>query len=125
MVTAENNSTPGDNARAAVVNRTRRVVRERAIAMQVRKRTAKDLVVPCLICSAILLLIASAVWTVADEGVAGWDGGLWKRVIEFGSDAGSSISILLIWFVPLSVVTAATVLLRRSRMPGQGDGASR
>ena len=125
MAATGNDSVSGNNARAAVVNRTRRVIRERALAMQVRKRTVKDLVVPCLICSAILLLIGRAVLTVADEGLAGWEGGLWKRVTEFGSDAGSSISILLIWFVPLSVVTAATVLLRRNRMPGQGNGVSR
>ena len=113
------------NARAAVVNRTHRVIRERATAMQARKRTVRDLMVPVAICSALLLLIASAVWTVADEGLAGWEGGLWKRVLQFGEEAGSSISILLIWFLPLTVITAAIVLLRRNRSSNANDGAAR
>ena len=93
--------------------------------MQARKRTVRDLVVPCLICSALLLLIAIAVWTVADENLSGWEDGLWRRVLQLGGDAGSSISILLVWFLPLSVVTAAAVLLSKSRTSRQGDGVSR
>ncbi len=120
-----NNLGPGMNARAAIVNRTHRVIRERATAMQARKRTVRDLVVPCVICSVLLLLIAVAVWTVADEGLSGWEDGFWKRVLEFGSDAGSSISILLVWFLPLSVVMAAVVLLRKNRTHSHGDGVSR
>jgi hypothetical protein len=103
------------DARSAVVKRTHRVVRERAAAMQARKRTVRDLVVPFAICSALLLLIATAVWTVADEGLAGWEGGIWKRILQLGGDAGNSISLLLIWFLPISVITAAVVLIRRSR----------
>lgn len=118
-------SVSAGNARAAVVNRTHRVVRERATAMQARKRTVRDLMVPVAICSAVLLAIATAVWTVADEGVTGWEDGLWKRVMQLGGDAGSSISILLVWFLPLSVITAAIVLLRRSRSSNVDDGVAR
>ena len=113
------------NARAAVVNRTHRVIRERATAMQARKRTVRGLMVPVAICSALLLAIATAVWAVADEGLAGWEGGLWKRVLQFGGEAGNSVSILLIWFLPLTVITAAIVLLRRSRNSSLDEGASR
>ncbi len=112
-------------ARAAVVNRTHRVIRERAVAMQARRRTVRDLVLPCLICSALLLLIAFAVWTVADEGLAGLEGGLWHRVLELGGDAGSSVSILLVWFLPISVITAAVVLLRRGKAHHPGQGVAR
>jgi hypothetical protein len=104
---------PVFDARASVVNRTRRVVRARADAMQERKRTVRDLVVPFSICSTILLLIASAVWSLGDEGLAEFQGGVGKRILELGGDAGSSISIVLVWFLPLSVITAAVVLLRR------------
>lgn len=113
------------NARAAVVNRTHRVIRERATAMQARKRTVRDLMVPVAMCSALLLVIASAVWAVADESLAGWEDGLWKRVMLLGGDAGSSISILLVWFLPLSVITAAIVLLRRNRTANTRDGVTR
>jgi hypothetical protein len=118
------NNLASANARAAIVNRTHRVVRERATAMQARKRTVRDLMVPVAICSALLLGIASAVWAVADEGLAGWEGGMWKRVMELGSDAGNSISILLVWFLPVSVITAAIVLLRRNRN-SNANGVSR
>ncbi len=120
-----NPNAAGANARAAVVNRTHRVVRERATAMQARKRTVRDLMVPVAICSALLLLNAIAVWNVADEGLAGWEGGLWKRVQELGGDAGNSVSILLVWFLPLSVITAAIVLLRRNRNSNADNGVSR
>ena len=122
-VTSEENRVVVAGARAAVVNRTHRVIRERAIALQARKRRARDLVVPCLICSAVLLMIAAAVWSVADESLSGWEGGLWRRVLELGGEAGSSISILMLWFLPLSVITAAVVLLGRGFR--KGDGAIR
>ena len=118
-------SNAGLNARAAVVNRTRRIVRERAVAMQARKRTARNLVVPCIICSIVLVSIAVAVWSVADEGIAGWEDSLWKRITELGGDAGSTISILLVWFLPLSVISAAAVLLRRARTREESQEAAR
>jgi hypothetical protein len=118
-------SRPTFDARASVVNRTRRVVRERAAAVQARKRTVRDLIVPFLICSALLLLIANAVWSVAEDGLAEWESGIWKRVLELGSDTGNSVSILLVWFLPLSVITAAIILLRRTRGTGHDDEARR
>jgi hypothetical protein len=116
---------PVFDARAAIVNRTHRVVRARAVAMQARKRTVQDLIVPFAICSTILLLIASAVWSLGDESLAEFEGGVGKRILEFGGDAGSSISILLIWFLPLSVITAAIVMLRRSRNQDRNDEVPR
>lgn len=113
------------NARAAIVNRTHRVVRERALAMQTRKRAERDLLVPCLVCSIVLLLIAAAVWTIADEGLSSWEGNLWHRVTELGADAGTTVSILLVWFLPLSVLTAAVVMLRNTRLTGRGGEARR
>lgn len=112
-------------ARAMVVNRTHRVIRERALAMQTRRRTARDLLVPCLVCSAVLLVIATAIWSVADEGMPGWEEGLWRRISLLGADAGSTISILLVWFLPLSVLTAAILMLRRSRATGMHDEVRR
>jgi hypothetical protein len=116
---------PTFNARAAVVNRTRRVVRERAAAMQARKRTVRDLILPFAICSLVSLLIASAVWSLGEENLAGWESGVWKRLMDFGADAGNSISILLVWFLPLSVITAAIVLLRRNRNSDRNDEVQR
>ncbi len=122
MALSEDPRTPSFDARAAVVNRTHRVVRERAAAMQERKRTTRDLIVPFAVCSALLLFIAVAVLHVADESVLDLEGSIWKRVVELGADAGSSVSILLLWFLPLSVITAAVVLFRRNRRGSDRDG---
>jgi hypothetical protein len=111
------------NARAAVVNRTHRIVRERASAMRERKRTVRTLVIPFLICSTLLVLIANAIWTMGDETLAAEIEGssVWHRVMELGSDAGSTISILLVWFLPISILTAAIVLYRKNRTNTSGE----
>jgi hypothetical protein len=116
---------PSFDARSAVVNRTRRVVRERAAAVQARKRTVRDLIVPFLICSALLVMIANAAWSIAEDGLSEWESGVWKRILELGGDTGNSISILLVWFLPLSVLTAAIILLRRSRSADRDDEVQR
>ncbi len=108
-------------ARAAVVNRTHRVVRERASAMRARRRRVLELVVPIVICSAVLWIMAHAVLSIADSSLSGIEEGLWRHVSELGADAGMTVSLLLVWFVPLSVVTAAIVLLRRSRFAHRND----
>jgi cytochrome c biogenesis factor len=114
MAISEDPRTPGFDARAAVVNRTHRVIRERATAMRERKRSTRDLIVPFVVCSALLLFIAAAVVHVTDESISDV-AGLWKRIVDLGADAGSEVSLLLLWFLPLSVITAAVVLLRRNR----------
>ncbi len=125
MALSEDRSSPSFQARAAIVNRTHRVVRERAAAMQARKRISRDLILPFLICSVVLVLMAGALWSLMDEGgLTGWEN-LWKHVMEFGSDAGSTMSLLLVWFLPLSVITAAIVLLRRNRSSHRDDEVSR
>ncbi len=50
-------------ARASVVNRTHRVVRDRARVMQARGSRVRSLMVPLAICSILLLLTCLAVWT--------------------------------------------------------------
>ena len=52
-------------ARASIVNRTHRVVRERAMELQQRKKSRRELVLPLLICSAVLFLVCYAGWVVA------------------------------------------------------------
>ncbi|MEG9431375.1 hypothetical protein [Terriglobus sp. ADX1] len=116
MAISEDPRNPGFDARAAVVNRTHRVIRQRANAMRERKRTTRDLIVPFVVCSALLLFIAAAVLHVTDESISDI-AGIWKRIVDLGADAGSEVSLLLLWFLPLSVITAAVVLLRRNRRP--------
>lgn len=114
------------NARAAIVNRTHRVVRERAQQMKARRSSARDLVVPLLICSALLLMVVYAVWTVLAGG-----GAMGELQEEAGRllgvhamDTDGSLSVLFFWFVPVSAVVLGTVLFRRSRGHGD-DGVTR
>lgn len=112
----QGSSRSGLNARSTIVNRTHRIVRERAAAMQAQKQKTRNLLVPVLLCSALLLFIASAVWSeLVDVSVGGWEGGLLRWVHDITTDAGGTVSILLVWFLPISVITAAAVLLRRNR----------
>ena len=50
-------------AHATVVNRTHRVIRERARVLQEKRRRDRSLMIPLLICSSLLILSALALWT--------------------------------------------------------------
>ena len=100
-------------ARACVVNRTHRVVRERATVMQERRSKARSLMIPLAICSALLILMVVIVW-----------GGLYLEAAEAvqadvsalaTTDINNHMVVVLLWFVPLSVALLATVFIRRSR----------
>ena len=107
-------------ARAAIVNRTPRVVRERAMKLQQRKQSRRELVLPLLICSAVLLLVCYAGWVVASgpgfsvvgseiEHEAG------KLVTGQTMDTGSPLLLLLLWFLPITVVAVVVIYLHRKR----------
>jgi hypothetical protein len=100
-------------ARACVVNRTHRVVRERATVMQARRSHARSLMVPLIICSALLILLVVVVW-----------GGLYSEAAETVqadvsalavADVNNHFLVVLIWFVPVSIALLAAVWIRGSR----------
>jgi cytochrome bd-type quinol oxidase subunit 2 len=104
-------------AGAQVVNRTHRVVRARALAMQEQRSRARSLMLPLIICSVLLILTVLAVWT-----------GLYQyQVVEAAEAVEADVSALaatemnnhmlvsLLWFVPVTVALLATVWVRRSR----------
>ncbi len=113
---------PLGNARATVVNRTHRVVRKRAEQMQTQRNSVRGLIVPLMICSALLLMLSYAAWTVlpGSSSLLGSVGSeleqeagrlLENPVLETGGPG----SILFFWFLPVSAVTLGTVMFRRSR----------
>jgi len=104
-------------ARSGVVNRTHRVVRHRAKVMQARRSRVRSLMVPLILCSALLLLTAFAVWsglyqyqaTEAAEAVQ-------ADVAALATvDANNHLMVMLLWFVPASIALLAAVWLRRTR----------
>jgi len=99
-------STAHATARAAMVNRTHRVVHERAKTMQARRSKARSLWVPMLVCSALVIILCTTIWTILDE---------YELVPTGMPDASQQILVLLLWFLPLSAALLAMVWFRRTR----------
>ncbi len=97
-------------ARAAVVNRTHRVIREEALKMQEQRRRSRGLFAPLFICSTLLLVICYAIWSV----MAGYD--LTPTSVP---DAADQVLLLLLWSLPVTVVILALIWL--GRRPRNGE----
>jgi hypothetical protein len=99
-------------ARAQVVNRTHRVVREQALVMRELKSQKRSLWAPVLICSSMLLVICYAVWGMMD----GYD------VTPTGiPDASDQMMILLLWSLPVTAFVLGLVWIRRGRNRANGE----
>jgi hypothetical protein len=93
-------------ARASVVNRTHRVVRERAQSLAIRRSRVRSLWIPLAVCSALLIILSTAVWSILDQ----------YEVTPTGvPDASNQFLVLLLWFLPVSMALLALVLFRRAR----------
>ena len=93
-------------ARSSVVNRTHRVVRERAKAIAAQRSLARSLWIPMGVCSALLVIICTAVWS-ALEAYDVTPGGV--------PDASNQFLVLCLWFLPVSMALLAVVLFQRAR----------
>ena len=93
-------------ARARIVNRTHRVVREQALIMREQREKSRSLFVPLAICSALLLVICYAVWAVMD----GYD--LTPTGVP---DASDQMMVLLLWSLPITAFVLGLMWFRRSR----------
>ena len=93
-------------ARASVVNRTHRVVRERAKTMAARRSRVRSLWIPLAVCSSLLVIICTAVWSALDA----------YDVTPSGvPDASNQVLVLCLWFLPVSMALLAVVLFQRAR----------
>ena len=107
-------------ARAGVVNRTHRVVRERARVMQAKRNRDRSLMLPLIVCSILLILSAFAVWS-----------GLYQaQTVEAMqadvaalADVNNHLFVVFLWFVPVSLAVLAAIYVRRSRSSGFDDEA--
>ncbi len=104
--------TRGDAARAPVVNRTHRIVREQALIMRAQRHRSRSLWAPLAICSALMVVICYAVWSLT----AGYD--LTPTSIPDASD--QMLLVLLLWSLPIAAVALGLVWFRRG---GQQDNA--
>jgi hypothetical protein len=95
-----------DGARAQVVNRTHRVVREQALTMRENRSRKRSLWVPVIISSSLLLIICYAVWGMMD----GYD------ITPTGiPDASDQMMIFLLWSLPVTAFLLGFVWIRRGR----------
>lgn len=109
-------------ARAGVVNRTHRVVRERAKVMQEKRSRDRSLMAPLLLCSVLLILAALAVWTGLYEYQVAEAAEAVQSDVAALADANNHFLVVLLWFVPVSVALLATIWVRRSQN-NSDDGA--
>jgi TRAP-type C4-dicarboxylate transport system permease small subunit len=93
-------------ARAKVVNRTHRIVREQALIMQEQRSRSRSFVVPIVICSALMAFVCYAVWAMLD----GYD------VTPSGiPDASDQMFVFMLWSLPVSAALLGFAWLRRAR----------
>ena len=105
-------------ASSTVVNRTHRVVRERAQVLKARRSHVRSLMLPLLLCSALLILTVAAMWSGLYE---------YQGAADALQDVSSTIAaatdkamdneflVTLFWFVPVTLAVLGTVWVTRSR----------
>ena len=97
---------PNQGARAAVVNRTHRVVREQALHMQERRKTSRALWVPLTICSTLLLALCFCIWGMLDG---------YELIPNGVPDASDQMMLLLLWLLPVTALVLGLVWFQRGR----------
>lgn len=102
-------STAGTNARAAVVNRTHRIVRQRATAIQQQKKLSRGLWVPLGICSVLMAMVCYAVWMVMESSEPA------VTEPQLSSEPGGMSSLLMMWMLPVAIAVFAGFWIRRSQ----------
>ena len=102
--------------RGPVVNRTHRVVRQRAKMMQARRSHVRSLTLPLIVCSVLLVLTVLAVWSgLYQYQAAEAADALQDMASAAYNQANDHIMVVLFWFVPVSLAALAAVWLTRSR----------
>ncbi|MBB5065001.1 hypothetical protein [Granulicella mallensis] len=94
-------------ARASVVNRTHRVVREQALVMREQKQRSRSLWVPLGIFSMLLMGLCYAVWAVLE----GYD----ELAPNGVPDASDQLFLLLLWSLPVTAVLLGLAWFQRDR----------
>jgi len=91
-------------ASASMVNRTHRIIRERATNIQAQKTRFRGLVFPLVISAGLLLAVVCAAWVMLDE----------YDVAPLGlPDASQQLFVFILWCLPISAAVLAIVAFRR------------
>lgn len=95
-------------AHASMVNRTHRVVRERARTQSDRRRQFKSLLIPLAVFSALLIIISTGVWIALAEN---------DLSPSWILDASDQMLVFALWFFPASAALLGLVWFKRTIMP--------
>lgn len=106
MQTREALASLRSGAAASLVNRTHRVVRARAEQMSARRNRIRSLWAPLAVCSSMVIIIVTAVWTLLDEYDISPSG---------APDSSDQYMVLLLWFLPVSMVLLGMTWFRRGK----------
>ncbi len=93
-------------ARVKLVNRTHRIVRERAQNLKSQRSRGRSLWIPMAICGAFLMILCTAIWSLLDQ---------YDLTPNGVPDASSQIFIFLLWFFPVSAAILALAWAHRTR----------
>ena len=93
----------GMAARAAVVNRTRRVVRERATGLRSHRSRMRALAVPLCICGSLVVILCTAIWSLLSQ---------YEASTTDMPDASNQLVVMLLWFLPALMTILALVFFR-------------
>jgi hypothetical protein len=108
-------------ADASVVNRTHRVVRERATHMREARSRLRALWLPLSVSSLLLVLVCCALWT----GLAQYDpvvSDIAQDITQNDTlDASSQMLVFTIWFLPISAVALLLLWFRRGRQRAEDE----
>jgi hypothetical protein len=91
-------------ASAQMVNRTHRVVHERARKIQARRSTMRSLWIPLTVSGGFLAVIVCGIWTILDQ----------YELSPTGlPDANQQMLVLLMWCLPVSALMLGVIWFRR------------
>ena len=91
-------------ASASMVNRTHRIIRERATNIQAQKSRFRGLVFPLVISAGLLLAVVCAAWVMLDE----------YDIVPVGlPDASQQLLVFILWCLPISAAVLVIVAVRR------------
>ena len=94
-----------------MVNRTQRIVHQRAVSIQQRRNRMRSLWAPLLICSALMTMVFFAVWKMLAE---------YDLTPTGVPDANYQVTFIVLWCLPVTAGVVGLIWFQRSRGRG-GD----
>jgi hypothetical protein len=100
-------------ASADVVNRTHRIVHQRAKNIQARRSKMRSLWIPLSVSTGMLVMLSFALWNAFEE----------YEVSPAGMPEASQTLVLMMWCFPITALLLAVVWFRRSGVRSDNERA--